>query len=118
MKKVRVYGIPNCDSTKKAVNLLTSEKSAFTFHDYKQEGISREKLEEWCIKLGWETVFNKKSTTWRALSRAEQEKVINAASAIKIMMQHNSIIKRPVIEIDGKPVNVGFKADEIIKAIK
>jgi Spx/MgsR family transcriptional regulator len=118
MKKVKVYGIPNCDATKKALKLLTSKKTTFSFHDYKQDGISREKLAEWCNKLGWESVFNKKSTTWRELSEAVQQKAINEAAAIKIMMQHNSIIKRPVIEIDGEPVMVGFKEDELTKAIK
>lgn len=118
MKKVKVYGIPNCDSTKKALKLLASKKTALSFHDYKQDAISREKLAEWCNKLGWESVFNKKSTTWRELSEAEQKQVINAATAIKIMMQHNTIIKRPLIEIDDVPVMAGFKEAEITKAIQ
>lgn len=113
MKKVAVYGIPNCDTTKKALTLLKDKKTVFSFHDYKQEGISREKLEAWCHKLGWENIFNKKSTTWRGLSESEQKKVINAETAVNMMLLHNSIIKRPVIEFDEQPVVVGFKEEEI-----
>lgn len=117
MDKVKVYGIPNCDTTKKTLTWLKENKIAFTFHDYKQEGISKEKLEAWCKKTGWETIFNKRSTTWRELSEAEQKKVINQTEAIKIMMEHNSIIKRPVIEIDEKLIT-GFNETEITKHLK
>ena len=112
-----VYGIPNCDTTKKTLNWFKEKKIAFTFHDYKQEGISKATLEAWCKKTGWETIFNKRSTTWRELSEAEQKKLINQTTAIKIMIQHNSIIKRPVIEIDEKLI-VGFNEDEVKRAIK
>ena len=111
MEKAAVYGIPNCDTTKKVLSWLKENKIAFTFHDYKLEGISKAKLEAWCKKTGWETVFNKRSTTWRELSEAEQKKVIDQTTAIKIMMQHNSIIKRPVIEYD-KVLLVGFSEEE------
>jgi len=114
MEKVKVYGIPNCDTTKKALNLLKKNKIAFSFHDYKQEGISKAKLETWCKKLGVETIFNKRSTTWRELSEAEQEKIIDQATAIKTMIAHNSIIKRPVIEI-GEKLIAGFNETEITK---
>ena len=117
MATVIVYGIPNCDTTKKALAWFKANKIAFTFHDYKQEGISKTKLEAWCKKTGWETILNKRSTTWRELSEAEQKKVINQPAAIKIMMEHNSIIKRPVIEINEKLI-VGFNEDEIKRAIK
>jgi arsenate reductase (glutaredoxin) len=117
MGRLIVYGIPNCDTTKKALVWFKANKITFTFHDYKQEGISKAKLEAWCKKTGWETLFNKRSTTWRELSEAEQKKVIGQTAAIKIMMDHNSIIKRPVIEIDEKLI-VGFNEDEIKRAIK
>ena len=107
-----VYGIPNCDTTKKALTWLKENKIAFTFHDYKQEGISKAKLEAWCKKTGWETIFNKRSTTWRELSGAEQKKVTNQTAAIKIMMENNSIIKRPIVEFENE-IFVGFKEDEI-----
>lgn len=117
MEKIIVYGIPNCDTTKKALNLLKENKIVFSFHDYKQEGISKAKLEAWCNKLGLEKIFNKRSTTWKELSEAEQKRVIDQASAIKIMMEHNSIIKRPIIEFE-KDIFVGLKVDEIKRAIK
>ena len=112
-----VYGIPNCDTTKKALALLKKNKVDFSFHDYKQEGITSKKLEEWCGKMGWEIILNKRSTTWRELKEAEQQKVIDQPTAIKLMMKSNSIIKRPIIEF-GKNIVVGFKEDEIKGAIK
>lgn len=112
-----VYGIPNCDTTKKTLNWFKENKIAFTFHDYKQEGISKVKLEAWCKKIGWETIFNKRSTTWRELSETEQKKVTDQTAAIKTMMENNSIIKRPVIEIDEKLI-AGFNETEITKYLK
>jgi arsenate reductase len=109
---VTIYGIPNCDTTKKAISLLNKNKIAFTFHDYKQQGISKEKLAQWCSLKNWELIFNKRSTTWRALEEAEQSKIIDQASAIKLMMKQNSIIKRPVIEFNGILV-IGFNENEL-----
>lgn len=114
---ITVYGIPNCDTTKKAIGWLKKYKLDFAFHDYKQQGISRQKLEAWCDQAGWETIFNKRSTTWRELPEPEQKKATNQSAVIKLMMQHNSIIKRPIIEIDENLV-VGFNETEITKQIK
>ncbi|GAB2830998.1 arsenate reductase [Ferruginibacter profundus] len=107
MKNTILYGIPNCDTTKKAMAWLNKNNIAFTFHDYKLQGISNKKLAEWCDIKGWETIFNKRSTTWRELPEAEQKKVTGQAAAIKVMLENNSIIKRPVIEQEGKLI-VGF----------
>ena len=96
---------------------LKKNKIDFSFHDYKQEGISKQKLEVWCNKLGWETIFNKRSTTWRELNETEQKKVINQSAAIKLMMENNSIIKRPVIEFADK-LTVGFTETEFTKQLK
>lgn len=112
-----VYGIPNCDTTKKAIALLKKHQVDFYFHDYKQLGITMQKLEGWCEKAGWEIILNKRSTTWRELDEAEQKKVINQPAAVKLMMKNNSIIKRPIIEFD-KQIVVGFNEDEIKRAIK
>jgi arsenate reductase (glutaredoxin) len=117
MAAITVYGIPNCDTTKKALAVLKKHKIDFSFHDYKQKGITTKKLEQWCEKLGWETIFNKRSATWRELDEAKQKTVINQSSAIKLMMKNNSIIKRPIIEIDNNII-VGFNEDEIKRAIK
>lgn len=117
MAVITVYGIPNCDTTRKAMLWLKKSKAGFFFHDYKQEGISRQKLEDWCNKSGWELILNKRSTTWRELPETEQKKVTNQQAAIKVMMHNNSIIKRPVMEIDTKLI-VGFNEKEIIKHLK
>jgi arsenate reductase (glutaredoxin) len=111
MKNVIVYGIPNCDTTKKAMAWLNKNNITFTFHDYKLQGITREKLDEWCIAKGWETIFNKRSTTWRELPEAVQQKIINEPAAIKVMLSQNSIIKRPILEYNDKLV-VGFNEKE------
>jgi arsenate reductase (glutaredoxin) len=117
MKNIIVYGIPNCDTTKKAMLWLNKNNVAFTFHDYKLQGISKEKLNEWCVAKGWETIFNKRSTIWRALPEAEQKKVVGPTDAIKVMLTNNSIIKRPVIECNDK-IMVGFNEDAYEKAFK
>ncbi|MEP7238127.1 MAG: ArsC family reductase [Ferruginibacter sp.] len=114
---VTVYGIPNCDTTKKALVWLKKNNIAFTFHDYKLEGISKQKLETWCNDKGWETIFNKRSTTWRELPEVDQKKAVDQPAAIKLMMEHNSIIKRPIIEFEKETV-VGFNEDEIKKIFK
>jgi arsenate reductase (glutaredoxin) len=106
-----IYGIPNCDTMKKAMTWLNSNKLGFVFHDYKKEGISKAKLEAWCKLVGWEVLLNKKSTTWRELPETEQQKVTTQAAAIKLMMSHTSIIKRPVLE-HPKGILVGFKEAE------
>ena len=114
---ITVYGIPNCDTIKKTQDWLKKNKIDYRFHDYKKEGISKEKLSAWCKKAGWEVLLNKKSTTWKALSPEEQQAVTNDASAIKVMMKNNSIIKRPVIE-KGDVILVGFNDNEFIKQLK
>jgi arsenate reductase (glutaredoxin) len=111
MQQTIIYGIPNCDTTKKAMTWLQKNNIAFSFHDYKLQGISKEKLNEWCAIKGWEVIFNKRSTTWRELPVAEQQKVTGQAEAVIIMLTNNSIIKRPIIENDGKLI-VGFNEAE------
>ncbi len=117
MAEITVYGIPNCDTTKKAMNWLKQHEIDFTFHVYKQQGIGKQKLEQWCHHKGWEAIFNKRSTTWRELPEAAQKKVINQSTAIKIMLDNNSIIKRPIMEA-GKNLVVGFNEDEYKKSFK
>lgn len=107
MSKITLYGIPNCDTTKKAMNWLKKNKIDYAFHDYKQEGITKAKLEEWGKKASWETFFNKRSTTWKELPAAEQSKVTDQSSAIKVMIENNSIIKRPIIESGGELI-IGY----------
>lgn len=102
-----VYGINNCDTVKKTITWLKKQKIAYTFHDFKSEGVSAKKLEEWINKAGLEIVLNKKSTTWRSLPFDIQNKMTNKREAIKNMQTHTSIIKRPVVEM-GDHLVFGF----------
>lgn len=107
-----VYGIPNCNTVKKAIDWLKSNHIAYEFHDYKKRGITEGELKKWCRQVGWETLLNKKGTTWRALDEAAQTAVLNEADAIALMKDKTSIIKRPVITKDNKILAMGF--DEVV----
>jgi Spx/MgsR family transcriptional regulator len=107
MNTITVYGIPNCDTIKKTLDWYKKKNIPVAFHDYKKQGIKKEKLAEWCMLVGWELLLNKKSTTWRSLSPADQQLITNEKMAIKLMIEFPSIIKRPVIEMNDK-IMVGF----------
>lgn len=106
-----VYGIPNCNTVKKGLTWLAEQGFSADFHDFKKKGITAEKLNEWCDKFGWERVLNKKGTTWKKLSEEEQGLVVDQASAVSLLLKNTSAIKRPVIEVNGKPVLISF--DEV-----
>lgn len=108
MKKTIVYGIPNCDSVKKARAWLSQQGLDFEFHDFKKQGVPEAKLEGWLKACGWEVVLNRKGTTWRQLDSATQAAVQDAASAKALMLQQASVIKRPVIEWTSGSVTVGY----------
>lgn len=112
---MKVYGIPNCNTVKKATEWLKNSQNTFEFHDYKKKGITAEKLKEWSKQVGWEKLLNKKGTTWRTLSREEQQKVADEKSAIELMIKKPSVIKRPVIETDEKLL-VGFDEEEYMNS--
>lgn len=103
-----VYGIKNCDTVKKALNWLKANNKAFEFHDYKKEGITTEKLQSWCSQVGWENLLNRRGTTWRKLDEETRNAVTDETQAVHVMLTNTSIIKRPVIEKDGKVLMVGF----------
>jgi arsenate reductase len=104
-----IYGIKNCDTMKKARAWLDSHGVAYDFHDYKAEGIGREKLKAWSDELGWETLLNRAGTTFRKLPDGDKED-LNERKAIALMLAQPSMIKRPVLDLDGKLL-VGFKPD-------
>ena len=110
-----LYGIKNCSTVKKAVDWLEKHNVAFQFHDYKKEGISQEKLTSWTRQVAWESLVNRNGTTWRSLPDEEKVKVKNAGSAIELMQEKTSIIKRPLIEKEGKLVTLGFDELEFRK---
>ena len=101
-----LYGIPNCDTIKRARKWLDDKNIAYEFHDYKKTGIDRKTLENWCKEFGYETLINKRGTTWRKLED-QLKNNINETSAIKIMQENTSVIKRPVLISDHTKI-VGF----------
>jgi arsenate reductase (glutaredoxin) len=113
-----VYGIKNCNTVKSAIEWLNKNKVEFEFHDYKKSGITAAKLSEWCKQVGWESLVNKRGTTWRQLEEADQKKVINEKSAIALMLEKTSVIKRPLIEKNGKVVLLGFDEELYKKTFK
>ncbi|HIP53189.1 MAG TPA: ArsC family reductase [Chromatiales bacterium] len=103
---VEVYGIPNCDTMKKARKWLADHGVAYRFHDYKKEGVDKALLDRWIEQVGWETLLNRRGMMWRKLPQDVRDH-IDAASARRIMRETPSILKRPVLVKDGK-VHVGF----------
>ena len=115
-KIVTIYGIKNCDTMKKARAWLDARGVAYGFHDYKTAGLDRGVLEKWAREAGWEALLNRAGTTFRALS--EQEKAdITEKKAIALMLAQPSMIKRPVLHIDGKVI-VGFKPEVYAQAFE
>jgi arsenate reductase len=104
-----LYGIPNCDTVKKARNWLDQHGVAYAFHDYKKAGIDRARLEGWVAEHGWETVLNRAGTTFRALADADKAG-LDADEAVALMLAQPSMIKRPVLDLGGRTL-VGFKPD-------
>ena len=102
-----LYGIPNCDTVKKARTWLDGSGVAYTFHDYKKAGITATKLTQWCGDAGWETVLNRAGTTFKKLPEATKVN-LDQTKAIGLMIEQPSMIKRPIVEYDGGLL-VGFK---------
>ncbi|MFZ6012286.1 MAG: ArsC family reductase [Bacteroidota bacterium] len=107
-----IYGIKNCNTVKSALDWLKKKKIDFEFHDYKAKGITDAKLKDWSKQVGWESLVNKRGTTWRQLDELTQSKITNEAAAINLMKEKTSVIKRPLIEKDGKVVALGFDEKE------
>jgi arsenate reductase (glutaredoxin) len=112
-----VYGIKNCNTVKSALDWLKKHNVEFEFHDYKKLGITKAKLVEWSTQIGWESLVNKRGTTWRQLDEAVQKKVTNEKAAITLMMEKTSVIKRPLIEQKGKVILMGFDEVEYSKKL-
>lgn len=106
---VKVYGISNCDTVKKARTWLTQQKLEYEFHDFKKQGVPAEKLPIWMDALGWDALTNRQGTTWRKLEPAMQASVTDASSAAQVLQAHPSVIKRPVVEWPDGRITVGFK---------
>ena len=109
--QIFLYGIPNCDTVKKARAWLSERSLEYVFHDFKKQGISLEQLRKWSEKLGVDQVLNRKGTTWRALTPNQQENANDFDSALQLMQEHTSLIKRPVVAWssgEASTLTVGF----------
>lgn len=110
-----LYGIPNCNTVKKARTWLEERGLAYEFHDYKKQGIEAAKIEVWLLQQPWEKLVNRAGMTFRKLTDDEKAAVNNNQSATKLMLEKTSIIKRPIVEKDGKIVTLGFKEEDYEK---
>lgn len=108
-----MYGIKNCETVKKARKWLEENQIEYDFYDYKSQGVEEKKLKSWAKELGWETLLNTKGMTWRKLPD-EAKQNLTEAKAIQLMMEHPSVIKRPIVDT-GKIRIVGFAAGEYEK---
>ena len=114
---ITVYGIPNCDTVKRARAWLDERGAGYDFHDYKKHGVPHEELQRWMAEVGWDVLLNRKGTTWRKLDEALRDKVVDADSARALMCEQPSVIKRPVVRWHDGRVTVGFGADEFDRAL-
>lgn len=104
---IKLYGIRNCDTVKKAMNWLADNGVEYQFHDYKRDGVDQKKLAEFVKKFGWEKLLNRKGITWRQLSDQDQNSITDDQSALNLMQKNPSIIKRPIIDLGVKQL-IGF----------
>lgn len=112
---ITLYGIPNCDTVKKARAWLDGRGIGYAFHDFKKAGVGRDLIDKWLDNIAWEALVNRKGTTWRGLSEKRKAAVADAASAAELMLESPSVIKRPVLALaDG--MHVGF-SDELYQRI-
>jgi Spx/MgsR family transcriptional regulator len=109
---ITLYGIPNCDTVKKARQWLAAQSRDAAFHDFKKAGVPPDRLDAWLHSAGWERLLNRKGTAWRALDEAQRDAVVDAASARQVMLAHASTIKRPVVEWPDGAITVGFDAED------
>jgi Spx/MgsR family transcriptional regulator len=103
-----LYGIPNCDTVKRARAWMAEHGVSCNFHDFARAGVPADRLQAWVDACGWEALLNRKGTTWRKLDEARRDAVVDAASASAVMRAHPSCIKRPVVDWADGDITVGF----------
>jgi arsenate reductase (glutaredoxin) len=106
-----LYGIPNCDTVKRARAWFEQHGQAIVFHDFKKLGVPEARLDAWLAAAGWETLLNRKGSTWRQLVDTQRNSVTGPAEARGLMLAQSSLIKRPVVEWGDGRISVGFDAD-------
>ncbi len=114
---ITIYGIPNCDTVKKARAWLVDNGVEHQFHDFKKQGVPTDRLDVWLTTVGWETLLNRKGTAWRKLDDSVKDGVMDAASARAVMLAQVSVIKRPVVDW-ASGITVGYAPDLWAKRIK
>jgi len=102
-----VYGIPNCDQVRRSLAWFAQHRIPVAFHDYRKSGAPQALLREWIKRCEWETLVNRRGTTWRTLPDPEKARLVDAGSAIRLMAAHPSVIRRPVVDYNGRLL-VGF----------
>lgn len=113
---MKLYGIPNCNTVKKARDWLTINHIAYEFYDFKKGVADQALLADWLEQMPWERLVNRAGMTWRNLSDAEKTSVVDAPSALNLMLDKTSVIKRPVLVNDGKIISLGF-SEEVYKVL-
>lgn len=113
---ITLYGIPNCDTVKKARLWLDANGKPYQFHDFRKDGLSEAEVTKWIKALGWETVLNRKGTTWRKLPEDVRENV-SESNIARLLVEQPTLIKRPVLE-SGSTIHCGFKADDYQSLLK
>ena len=111
-QSITVYGIPNCDTVKKARTWLSTHDLAYEFHDFKKQAVPTELLPGWMKAVCWEKLLNRQGTTWRKLDDDTKTSAVDEKSAAAVMQEHASVIKRPVVQWADGRVTVGFKAED------
>lgn len=106
---IRLYGIPNCDTVKKARRWLDEQGIDYSFHDFKKQGLAEDLLRAWVAELGWDALLNRRGTTWRKLPE-EVRAGIDESAAIQLMLDNPSLVRRPVLDT-GSARHLGFSAD-------
>lgn len=105
---MKLYGIPNCNTVKKARTWLDNHGVRYTFHDFKKQGIDAATLENWLSQIAWEKLVNRAGMTWRGLSEETKSLVVDNNSAMNLMIDKTSVIKRPVLVKDDNIICLGF----------
>jgi arsenate reductase (glutaredoxin) len=118
---ITLFGIPNCDTVKKARAWLTEHGLDYQFHDFKKQGVPPERLNAWINAVGWEKLLNRQGTTWRKLDAATQSTAVDAESAAKLLILNASLIKRPVVEWTNSPsktdISIEFDINTWVKRL-
>ena len=105
---MKLYGIPNCNTVKKSRDWLDANNIAYEFHDFKKQGIDQSTINDWLTQYPWEKLINRAGMTWRGLDEATKSSIIDNASAILLMQNKTSVIKRPILVKDGSILCLGF----------